>query len=199
MDCKNIRLLMHQVLDQPEKMNEERKSILSHCQECLTCSSLWLELQRIEEGLYEMDMVEMPLDFSTIDWELLAQTETQVFEELSMGNVVFPKLPNWVLALLVGVVMITFGIWGVLVLPGLWMGISQGLAIDIGGLFNFSPLVNQLLELIKDIAYWVVLLSTFWNQSLSFVLTNFIQVTVIIVACFALLIHLLKSRERLLI
>ncbi|KUO53124.1 MAG: hypothetical protein APF76_03535 [Desulfitibacter sp. BRH_c19] len=183
MDCKNIGLLMHQVLDEPEKMLKQREIIDSHCQQCPTCSSLWFELQQIENGLFEMDVVELPVDFSTIDWELLMQTETEMAESFST-SMVFPKLPNWVLVLITGVVILTLGVWGVLVLPGFWVTISQGL------------IVTQAIGLIKDIAYWVVLFSTFWEQSLLFILTNFIQVTVVIIACFAALIYLLKTRER---
>jgi len=83
MDCKNIGLLMHQVLDEPEKMLKQREIIDSHCQQCPTCSSLWFELQQIENGLFEMDVVELPVDFSTIDWELLMQTETEMAESFS--------------------------------------------------------------------------------------------------------------------
>ncbi|WP_028309300.1 hypothetical protein [Desulfitibacter alkalitolerans] len=196
MDCKSIRQLMHEVLDKPEKMLKESENIISHCQGCPDCSSLWAELQLIEKGLFDMDCEELPLDFSTIDWEMLSQADNGISKEFAGDKGASSKLPRWVIVLLTGLVILSLGVWGSITIPGVWGFISQALAVDLGGIFNAAPLVNQVIGLIKDIAYWILLLSTLWDVSLSFVLTNFVQVVITVLACSALVIHLLKTRER---
>ena len=184
MDCKNIRQLMHEVLDEPEKMLKESEYIISHCQRCPDCSSMWAELQSIEKGLFDMELEELSVDFSTVDWEKLAQADSEVSKALARDK----AAPNWAIVSLAGLVILSLGIWGMLLASGVWGLISQDL---IGGL-----VVNQVTDLIAETAYWILLIGTLLDVGLSLVLINFVQVATIVLACSVLIVYLLKAREK---
>lgn len=98
MNCTEAKQLMHEMLDD-KRFTVDSNLLEKHWAECPSCSELWLEMQFLDEQLLALKEVEVPIDFSKLDW-LPSQ----------------PRLASWLVAVIGGVSALVLMVWGFIVI-----------------------------------------------------------------------------------
>ncbi|MEW6623633.1 MAG: hypothetical protein AB1420_11005 [Bacillota bacterium] len=194
MDCQEIRIKIHELLDNPQGVEEmERRRVLTHSHSCPDCAALWKDLQRIEMGFLEMEVLEPPCDYSQIDWDELAKAE--LGSDPFAFDYTAPKFSTWFLMSLGSLVILALSLWAVITVPHWWGLIRDVAALEFPGWLEFTQILTQMMLYVKEISMGIVLISSFWQGALYFVLNNFAAVTGAALASLSILVYLLKNKN----
>ncbi|MDW7674068.1 MAG: hypothetical protein SCK28_05975 [Bacillota bacterium] len=188
MKCQQIKLMMHEALDEDSRASELCKLIDSHCSLCPSCKALWLDFQNIEIELTNLERVEVPLDFSNLNWATLALEEAN--KEASLQKVV-PQ--SQLVNILLGLGIMILAMWGIveigqwqLFIAQLWNMVTIGIA---------ETMVSYGAIAVKNIFYWWIMANAMWKGFLSLVIINITSVLSIVAASALALIYLFKLRR----